>query len=431
MRIIDDLNTNTNHKIGGSYHKERYNELVKLLVSRDPTLNYAEISDEILSICKSHFVEEIPRLYGSHTIPIINSFFENSDMIADTNYIGKINIVMLQCASLCQKAAKIKDPSLKLSALGTSFNENNYKEIIEILKKRFESTSTRGTILEKIFSGINFSVFYYSHLIYDKIFFITLNNYLTIKEINLSYFDNIFYCGFTCEPEYADGGLLSSVGFIVHDFIHAGDFLLNSTLNEVELKERAYNISDVKKFYNYCNSIILSDDYCRTKTIQEKKFEFNLINFIIFLLIHEVQENKLYFPPLPAEKILDIFLKGIGLKRFTDKNDLNLAININYRSSEEKIIEYLKMGIDKYIEFYNHWIHEENISKISCESPATATSASSIAGSNRIGATTTGSNAILNSSTNKIVNSKERKRKTRKNNISKKRRIQTKKRYSK
>jgi hypothetical protein len=177
------------------------------------------------------------------------------------------------------------------------------------------------------------------------IFLITVMKFFTPDEINVSFLNNVVFCGIASNYTYADGRYLTPFEFVEHDITH-GDNYQGMCFGRI-----GHSREKLKSFYNYCLSKLL-----------ERK-EMYAIKIMMFLLIHETwceffADTKEDVQRITEKSILDSLLTtGLcKMNRFVNTNDLGLSIPKSYRKNEETITEYLKFAAGIYLRELNNWI---------------------------------------------------------------------------
>ena len=336
-----------------------YFKLCNQLVSRNPEIDYPLVISKILEILKKEVLGEIlslkyPESQKEKMITDVEYIFSTIDK-SDTNYIGKVNIVSLQCIIIFTE--NCLEPTKQFSV-----NLNNaYRDYTNLRKGNWKDYKVMRLNLKNE-NAESFKDLYYKsndRAPYDKIpyttndksnimiFLITVIKFFTLDEIIISYLDNVFFCGIASNYIYADGRNLTPFEFVEHDITHGNNY------DYVCFSRVGHSRENIKSFYNYCMS----------KSTFLERTDIYAIKFIIFLLIHETFCN--FFPytkfkNIGEEKNIKIscissLLDTNFINRFIDLNDLGLSIPKNYRKNKQTIIEYLNLASDIYIRELKEW----------------------------------------------------------------------------
>jgi hypothetical protein len=335
-----------------------YYNLCNQLIDKTEGVNYNEITNIILQYLKREVLKEISEL--SYLEPQkekmradIEYIFSKIDE-SDTNYIGKINIVSLQCIMMFTE--NCIDPAVKFTV---NLN-NNYDTYLKLRKGDWKDYKNLRENLIMPIEGPHaifqkyesFSYLYVREEGKKLIYFITILTFFTITEIIESLLNNKIFCGLTSNYTYADGRYLTPFEFLEHDITHGINYV------DICFDRLAQSQENIKSFYNYC----------KTKAIPQE--EIYSIKFIIFLLIHETlcevfphTKDELYtfnddfiFEKLTTTSICN-------MSRFTNSNDLGLSIPKKYRENEKTITAYFYKSAYVYIRELYNWNAETGILK--------------------------------------------------------------------
>jgi hypothetical protein len=309
--------------------KEKYLTLCKELVNNIKNKIYKDNdikTRSILYYSKEIIINDINYLIlnDSHLqksiITEINIFYNNVihqlDNQLDNNYIGMINIFLLQCIILF-----------------TSYNINEHYRFNNNMNNNYVIYNYLIQYNWKDYEFIKNSLKNIDNLKYlykskNSIFLIIIKKTFKINEIIESFLDNIFYCGFSYNINYADGILMTPFEFMRHDIIHGNNYFFIKKDLDIEL---------LKEFYNYSKDI--------------DKEAFKKINLIFFLIVHE---SYIIFFPSSLEKIennidsLFSYLQS-SITRFIRTNDLGELIPKSYRTGIREIMKYLYECVDIYL----------------------------------------------------------------------------------
>lgn len=350
-----------------------YLELCNKITSRNSSIDYSSVTTEMLRILNKEVLKEIldldyPEEKKEKMRNDIEYIFRTIDH-TDTNYIGKINIVSIQCIMVFTE--NCKNPSQVFEV-----NSNNvYKEYIILRNGDWKDYKIMRSNLMSDSLNTFYKLFYKSKDEFamllrriasakaggvaaaedkepyttnedpnEMIFLITVMKFFTLDEIIISFLDNVIFCGISSNYTYADGRYLTPFEFIEHDITHGNNY------KDICFERIGQSRINIKSFYNYCmkKSLEHADMYA--------------IKFIVFLLIHETWCD--FFPyteesveTINEEKILNSLLTTnlCNINRFVNINDLGLSIPKIYRESKETIIEYLKIASNIYIRELKNW----------------------------------------------------------------------------
>jgi len=372
---------NSDRQVGGKITKEeriQYLELVNQITSRDPTLDYSDITSKLMDYLKKDALQKIADLHNaaptiSSTLQLLRSVNDSrsskeekmkSDLEyifskidhSDNNYIGRLNIVSLQIVILFTENCHPPGTVFKVNFNNEyeeyqNLKEGDWKSYVvmrdNLMKDKYSKFIKMGS------SDINntFKVLY-SYPIGNPyttsvppdnlIYLITILDYLSIDEINTSFLNKTIICGIVNNYVYADGRYLTPFEFLQHDITHGESY-------EGLCYERIDNSrKDFISFYNFCKG-----------NIDDKKRLYS-IKFMFFLLIHESWCDFFptrYNPNITKQDVLSSVLDNqfLHMDRFLNTNDLELSLPKDYRGSKEKIDEYLALCADIYLEELNKW----------------------------------------------------------------------------
>ena len=362
-----------NSQGGGSLtpeERQKYMILCNDLTSENEHLNYEEITNAILAIVEKNVRKTIAEkgAVAAAMMAELDEIFVGMDK-DDKNYIGRINIVCLQCIILFTKYCLFDMPiEVKKDKFINAFilhgEKTMFKKYMGVINefKDYEFMRDRGLKLldyEELYIYLNryekgaqmYQTGVKKHK-YRNIFLILIVEYLTLDEIITSSFNQVMYCGMASEFTYADGFLFTPLEFLHHDMAHG------FTVISLCYGRSGINFKDVLSFYTFCKNLL-------------DKENFYCVKFIIFLLFHETSCGSLLVKNTSVEELVEFLLTfnfrylSHGIDRFLNLNDLGKAFPRAYRvdptkSTEEntaKIIEYLNKAVtiykQKLIQWYN------------------------------------------------------------------------------
>ena len=325
--------------------REKYIDLCNKLTSKDRSLNYQAITDELLTYIQDYllvpFITEKENASTVETDPqkkeLINKqiqdFKSKVQLISrgidkvDTNYIGKLNIISLQFVILF---TTICWPD------SNKVFESNLNDVHNIYKFILSTNWTNYDALKVTLNDNRSKIFKKIYYIDDNTFLITILDYLRLDEIINTYLDNIFICGVSTDMIYADGRYLTPFEFLEHDIIHSNNYKW-ACFQRVNL-----DVENLKGFLHFVNT---NPDFNK-----ETKYS---IKTMVFLLIHELFCD--FFRQNLNEKYLYDEIAS-HLHRFKDIRDLGELIPKSHRQTPENpdsIEKYLKICVKIYIDALN------------------------------------------------------------------------------
>lgn len=283
--------------------------LCSLLTSRNPGHDYEAIIEQLMVMLKIKAFESTLLLHvdTSEILGDMEEIFTNRLM--DQNYIGFINIILLQCVIAFTRRYKIYnrtyDECLKIEwknseALKNLIKENNeFEEVIRILLQDKEG---REYTLENI---VNPSM---------NIFLVRWIDVFSSDEFIRGYFLNIHYGEVITTKRWADAEYMVPFDFLEHDIGHANaDFCI---------QKQHYDSVKMNHFFNF---------YKHCATLDKEKFR--KIRVYIFLQIHE---GGCYLDPNAIKNTTTVFMhflntldesqysdsSGYDVARLSNKHDL-------------------------------------------------------------------------------------------------------------
>ena len=350
MKILFNPDGNLEGGALGKEQRAAYLSLCKQLVSRNPALDYHKITAEILKFTKDEAIAIIPEGYAEDKKAVIRRDLELifSAIPDDTNYIGKVNLVCLQCILLFTEhcmdpAAKtfpvnLNDAFLYYSRL-KGIDWRNYSKLRDYIAAG--SYDTRQ-VEHLYFSSSSYPKHFYttSEPPNSMIFLVTILDVLSITEIVETCLDNVILCGMTAKFDYADGRLISPYEFLEHDITHGHNY-------EGLCFQRAQIYQeDIQSFYRYCvNGHLSAKELYRMKVM-------------IFFLIHESFCD--YFPEyekLTVDQIIsDVTTTGLlNMGRFVNLNDLGKMFPKPIQGNPAEIMKFLTESADLYQREFHIW----------------------------------------------------------------------------
>jgi len=156
-------------------------------------------------------------------------------------------------------------------------------------------------------------------------------DYMTITEIILAYLKDLYYCGMTFIPKYADGRMLMPFAFIEHDYVHSSRFKAMRAVRNVTIKTL---------WCLYRLIINIEDEFLQSAA---KK--------VFFLHIHEGDCNVLKISASPSTTWPTYFEygpNGFRVNRFNNTNDLGELIPVFYRTNPSTVAQYIIFAVNVY-----------------------------------------------------------------------------------
>jgi len=360
---------------GGGFTVDERKEYIKLcntLTSDNSDMTHEEydnITKTLIKYVKRESNDNIDKLNiidekKSQMKELLNEIFKNVDH-TDYNYIGRVNIVSLQCIILFTKYAIMDGLEGKEQYMFKMvFDKTAYSSYIHITKKGdwtdykamlkylddkectnlFNYYYINNRYTYKLPAKTPYTSKNSKHLIKTKLAntqLIVVVDYLTLDEIITSFLNNVVYCGFTYKLEYADGYLFTPFEFMQHDSSH-GNTILYICMGQ--------NVIDFKvtlSFYNFCKETL-------------SKHKVYSIQLIIFILFHETP--RCYLNTAATEtKLMELILHSRYTNlppmkdRLLNENDLAKAIPKAHRGNWETILKYLEDCVKVYVEKYTEF----------------------------------------------------------------------------
>jgi len=385
MRIVPGENAPYKLQSGGAppgtlLSKGEYMKLCNEITSDTILSNdrYEEIIQgllEYLKIKSLSYIANVSSEFHEEMTSNLEEIFTNIDN-TDTNYIGRINVVSLQCIILftiyslkvdnCVYNVDSERRFLRVFDRDSWPNYNmltkgdwvNYKFIVSQITTMPSMKSMKNfyytydyTITPYIKNGIKvFEKAMPIHLRNDPLSFkylIIAVDYLNLDEIICSFLNKVSYCGFASTFTYADGQLLTPYEFVIHDMAHG-----MTNIRYCSDESLIYN--DVKDFYDYCKKSLNKD-------------HVYYIKFVLFYLLHESPCN--FFNDNYKDIILKISTRYLmnlprPINRFLDLNDLGGIIPRDIRGDAYKIKDYISNAIDVFVENRDKWRESQKSSTL-------------------------------------------------------------------
>ena len=313
-----------------------YIDLCRQLTSRDPTLDYPDITRRLLEITHREVLAMIPPEYladeRTYVEAEINRYF-GAVPADDLNFVGKINLVCLQCILLFTEhsmdtsttfPANLNDAYFYYRQL-QSIDWRDYVTLRTFIQTHH--TDLAAQVSDLLYIGYSKRLYTTSVPKNNKIFLITILDFFSITEMIELYLDNVIVCGMISKFDYADGRFLAPYEFLEHDITHGNNYTYICS------GRATVDTEDIQQFYTYCLSIGISPK------------ELYRVKLMIFLLIHESGCD--FFPDyghITVDEILERITTTslIDIERFLDYNNLGQMIPADIRGDRDKTLEYLR-----------------------------------------------------------------------------------------
>jgi hypothetical protein len=342
---------------------ENYMVLCNRFTSRNPDEKYEELRNQLLDyltkmtfykITLTNSTNEEKEEMTTHANLIFDGWNKS-----DINYIGSLNIISLQIAVLFDKNILKNGCFVDGNIVKTNYNGEFIKNFENNSHLNYEETK-KITITNKFFR------FFYNPMNHEGIYLITVADYLTVSELNESFFRDVCYTNIITElkivddiklPKTNEYKLFDACNFILHDVAHFWFYKDGIVKHNTQ-----YNIDFIKKFYKYAISL----------NFKEKKNIF-FIKLLFFIVIHEswqlfrhVFKNQSIISP---DKILtEIKNREIDnsttFARLLDKTDLFRLLPIilknqideNPTMKDKYLNEYLNENINMFLSIFKHYV---------------------------------------------------------------------------
>jgi hypothetical protein len=349
--ITFDPPSETGSRRGGALtgpKRNEYMELCKQMTSRNPSLNYAHIRDEILTILEEDvraYIQTLPELDRAALLETIDRIFSSINR-SDTNYLATINIVSLQISIVFTQYIFTNNPKNKNAFISTF---ELYEEITET--EQWKEYSFIKDFIVNYPKDTNDKWYYLLTPNTEGILFITFPGFLRLNDIVESYFENIFYVGLSYTAEWVDGSYYLPLAYLSHDLFHY-DMYSESCPNFPTI------LNGFKEFRNY------------VVATQDRHIQYS-IDFALFLFLHEEP----YCYPFKKDTLENVLQNKATSESIFNRLDSNLyelidlhnfgkAIPSNYRElikgstttlDEKKVQDYLRLVAERYVVCWKSW----------------------------------------------------------------------------
>lgn len=267
LDIICTISKRKSLKGGGLSHEKRceYMRLIKLITSRDTSLNYTELRDSILAIMREDVMSHIRTLSEAEQPALlanIDHFYSTMDTL--DNPFTCINIIALQTTILFTKYLENSENPEDYHF--SSYNDyvyftrdeswNTYSKMKELIK---ETDSKEYEFLVSDLNPVN-------GIPESTPLFLAFIGFLTLGELIESILKNVFFCGLSYELHYTDGPLANPMTILWHDKFHYDQY------------EECYNFPTILNEFKKFQSFIV--------TTQDKPTQY-AIHLALFCILHE------------------------------------------------------------------------------------------------------------------------------------------------
>jgi hypothetical protein len=323
-----------------------YNILLKhlLLIAYEQSQHiFNEYIEKIIEPKKSEIKTQYNKIY-SDTIRIIKDDSHKID-------IPEFNVRSLQIVILYTELIRLTELSEKTN-MKNYFQQPNYKIDVEydnFIKVWF----TYDILYEYSLKSQGFKDIIYKKNTTELLTYKDINNsriicyldYITEKEIILSYVYNIYYLGINEKLDYADGRELTPFEFLHHDITHANN--RGYTGGNVELE---------REFYYYLEG----------ETNILTKEQYKQIYIIFFVIIHESMSEYFLESKINVNNQFDdispSFIKD--MKHWLNSNFYNGLLPKKppeLRTDETQIKNYLDKSFNLFKNEWNKFIEKKNM----------------------------------------------------------------------
>jgi hypothetical protein len=302
------------------WNYKTYLELCSLLTSRDQTHNYEEIVEELMTMLRTKAfkstdeITENGKKLNQTKVSLIktklNEIFQNT--LIGQNYIGFINLILLQC--IIAFSLRYKSPEISTYDAFFEINWTNTQELKDLIMRDNDFIGGDRILIQDK-EGKEYTL----ENIEDPsviIFLVRWIDNFYSDEFIRGFFLNIHYGEVITTKRLADTYNMTPYEFLEHDIEH-------SVENEC-VRSREYDSSKMNHFFDFYN-------YC-SYTLSRSQFQ--KIRVYIFLQIHE---GFCYLDPNEMKGAITIFqyflnnidksghtgeISGYHVSRLRDKNDL-------------------------------------------------------------------------------------------------------------
>lgn len=358
-----------NQRGGKPTREERTNylNLCNQLTSRNQEINYPLISSHILEFLHKDVMFDISVLpQKQEMLTDVKAIFDSIDA-SDTNFIGKVNIVSLQCVMMFSEysidhekgAPADPDRDYKVYLELRKCNWRNYSELVKALENTSDETIKKLYWVNRDSSSKSYTPYGINEDKHVPIFIIIKLKFITLTEFLKGFLNKVCYCGITSALTLTDGNELIPFQFTRHDILHGEYYEMFC------YKTQEIDLDDLRAFYTYSQE-------------NPNPAERYPVSLMLFLLMHETRCG--YFPSkhdlgkgprkqwrtshYTIDYINEILFGSIGItkERITNLGDLGMSIPEGSRGDPET---YIQEAISIYCRKLQDWI-----TSIKPESPA-------------------------------------------------------------
>lgn len=345
-----------------SEQRTNYLKLCNQLTSRSQEVDYPSITTQMLDFLQKDVLLDISELKNSENdkenmradVAII---FDSIDA-TDNNFIGKVNLVSLQCVMMFSEysidhakgAPADPDRDYLIYVELRRCNWRNYSELVKALAKTRDESIKKLYWVNRDYNSKSYTPYGINEEKNVPIFIIVKLKFITLTEIIQTFLNKVCYCGMTSAVTLTDGKELIPFQFTRHDVLHGEYFEMFC------FKTQEIDLDDLRAFYIYSQeNPVPSERYA--------------VSLILFLLMHETRCA--YFPSkhdlgkgakkqwrtshYTEEYVNEILFAAIGItkKRIINLGDLGMSIPKNSRDDP---IKYIQSAISIYCNKLHEWI---------------------------------------------------------------------------
>jgi hypothetical protein len=340
---------------GGSLSSAKrceYMRLCLLITSRDPSLNYTELRDQILAIMKEdviHHIQTLPEADRPALLADIEQFYSTID--PSDNPFTIINIIALQTTVLFTQYLEDPEDKRKYHMIYSEYDylqftkDDSWKSYTEIKEKL---SSSEYSEFQFLISNSNPS----EGIDSSEPIFLAFLGFLTLRELIETIMNHVVFCALTYTIEAIDGQPQNPMVTLWHDTFHYGEF-----------QECLKYPSLLKEFKEFQKFVVET---------QEKSIQY-AVHLVFFAFLHELPYcyrfdetgnslNSPFFKEITPEFIQEQLNEN--MENFVDLESQGKAIPKAYREleegstkllKEERVQEYLKRASQLYVNAYKEF----------------------------------------------------------------------------
>lgn len=170
---------------------------------------------------------------------------------------------------------------------------------------------------------------------------------LTIVELLDSFFRRVYLCGIVFGPEYADGTLHTPFEFLIHDIIHADNFMSIVGNSDDTIKLIKAFFEEIKKNQSKMDVSV-----------------FDKLMLVLFIVVHESMNISMFEGKI-VDSLWDLLSPGFLTDIPNWKNPHffgGLLPPGMIEKSDEEIKTYLKETFNSVVTIWNRFLDEKNLS---------------------------------------------------------------------